>query len=328
MARAIVLALCGVWLAMSAGCNAVAFRHWQQRRSFSRANIVETMVQLPSGAMRVYDGGEGPPLLLLHGFGFGALENWRKQGPIFSRQHRVIAPDMYWFGDSVPRSTVESIAQQTDAVIELLDALHLSRVDVVGASFGGLIAVRLAQAHPERIGKLVLVDAVALRPTGDERIAITEHFHGNRQAEVLLLPGSVDELRAWLATLFHHPSWIPAWALAQILHELLRDQPHKVALCRHMVEEVLDVDAFSHIKVPSLVVWGRFDPLLVTSLGKRLADALHARFVVMEDSGHVPNLEEPARFNRVVLDFLATPVGHTEQANDPLRSGRNLSDRR
>ncbi len=293
-------------LAGLSGCDAIKFNNWRLRHRFARQGLVSHTAELPSGRMHYYDGGSGAPLLLLHGFGFGAVENWEKQGPAFAKHRRVIAPDFYWFGQSVPSGPCESVRAQAEAVVELLDALGLGRVDVVGASFGGLIALHLAIGHPDRVGRLVLVDAAGVRPTRDELDRIGAGFGGQSRVEDLLMPTDLAALKQFLERVVYRTKPpLPDWVLRQVMRELSRNREAKARLCRAFSDELLDDAALARVAARTLVIWGRNDPLLLLSMGERLAKAIRgAEMIVFEDAAHSAMLERPARFNQTVLRFL------------------------
>ena len=113
----------------------------------------------------VTDLGSGTPVLLLHGSGPGvsADANWRPTIPALIDDHRVIAPDQLGFGRTAPpRDGRYTLEAWVDHAVALLDALAIERAHVVGNSFGGAVALRLAADHPDRVDRLVLMGAVGL----------------------------------------------------------------------------------------------------------------------------------------------------------------------
>ena len=120
-----------------------------------------------TGAVQTYvhDVGQGAPVLLIHGSGPGvsAWVNWRPVMPALARQRRVIAPDMLGFGLSDrPAGQVYNMDVWVQQAIDLLDALGLPQVDLVGNSFGGGLSLALAIRAPERVRRLVLMGAVGV----------------------------------------------------------------------------------------------------------------------------------------------------------------------
>jgi 2-hydroxymuconate-semialdehyde hydrolase len=300
-----LLSLAVVALSLAA-CNAIHFNRFLLERRFVHDGLHNRVASLPSGQMRYFDGGEGPPVVLLHGFGFGALENWEKAAPALVKHRRVIAPDLYWFGLSVPTKTIDSAEAEAAAVIELLDALHIERADIVGASFGGLVALRLVLAYPERVDRLVLVDAAGLKPTTAERDQISANFGHSHSIAGLLMPTDLQVLKNFLEiVVYRRKPPMPDWVLKQVMRELSRNRAAKTRLCDVLEREQVDLDDLAKIHAHTLVIWGRHDPLLLESIGERMAHALpDAKLVVFEEGAHSSMLEQPARFNAVVERFL------------------------
>jgi 2-hydroxymuconate-semialdehyde hydrolase len=296
-----------VVLALSlAACNAIHFNRFLLEHRFRHFGLHDPRAALPSGEMRYFDGGEGPPVVLLHGFGFGALENWEKAAPAFVKHRRVIAPDLYWFGLSVPTRTIETAGAEAEAVIELLDQLGIQRADIVGASFGGLVALRLVLAHPERVNRLVLIDAAGLKPTPAERDQISANFGHSHSVASLLMPTDLQALKHFLEiVVYRRKPPMPDWVLKQVMRELSRNREAKTRLCDALEGEQVDLDELAKIRAHTLVIWGRHDPLLLESIGERMAHALpDAKLVVFEEGAHSSMLEQPSRFNALVEHFL------------------------
>lgn len=292
------------------GCNVLHLNHFLLRRRMARSGIEQVKIPLPSGMMRCFIGGEGPPLLLLHGFALGAVENWSKQFPALSRDHHVVAPDLYWFGDSVPTRPIDSAKAQATAIVELLDSLHLPRVDVVGESFGGLIAIDLALMYPDRVDRVVVSDAAGMRPTREELDQIAKNFDGQSRIEELLMPSTLDNLKKLLERLvYRHKPPFPDWVLRQVIRELSLHRDEKKKLSESMLNEVFDEADLAKISARTLVLWGRNDPLLLPSMGERMAKAIPgAELYIFEHASHSAMLETPSHFNEVVAAFLRAPT--------------------
>ncbi|HEX2571657.1 MAG TPA: alpha/beta fold hydrolase [Polyangia bacterium] len=298
--------------AIGAACDPLAVHRALVRRNAARAGLVERQLQLGAGRLHFYEGGHrgrgaASPVLLIHGFGAAALETWERQIPMLAEHHWVIAPDLFWFGESVPDRMVESAADQADALAELLGQLGARQTAVVGVSYGGFVAIELARRHPEQVGRLVLVDAAGLEPTAEERARIEARFAPARSVEQILMPADEVQLRALLDRLIYRPRYLPGFFLRHMLRDdFEKNKPAKLRICRRLDEGMLAEEALRGLTMPALLIWGRHDPLVLPSMGERMARALpHARLVWFEESAHVPPAEEPHRFNRDVLDFLA-----------------------
>jgi pimeloyl-ACP methyl ester carboxylesterase len=199
-------------------------------------------------------------------------------GPL-AEQHRVYAPDLGGFGRSWPKHQF-SLKRTVECLASWMQELGLPRADVCGHSLGGHVCLRLAAAHPERVRRLVLVDASGL------------------PLNASLLPLAWRSLRSQGHMRFRFAPIAMATALQagplvlwSALHELLADD----------VQTVL-----SSIAAPTLLVWGQRDVLVPLELGRAVQRAIPgSTLVIVPDAGHNVMCERPAQFNRLVLDFLA-----------------------
>lgn len=113
--------------------------------------------------------GAGRPLVILHGL-FGSSDNWRAVAKQLAKQAQVIIVDLRNHGRS-PHSSEQNYPLMADDLVELLDDLNLDKVDIIGHSVGGKVAMAFSQYYPQRLGKLVVVD-IAPREYPDEHSAI------------------------------------------------------------------------------------------------------------------------------------------------------------
>ena len=242
--------------------------------------IERRRIQIDSVPIAYEVAGVGPPTVLLHGLS-GSGRWWaRNVGPL-SRRFRVHVVDLLGFGGSRGQPFV--LAEAAAYLAAWMERLDLPRASVVGHSMGGFIAADFAAAFPERVERLVLVDAAALpfdarhlrRPRGLVGVA--------RRLPLRFLPIlATDALRAGPVT------------IARAARELLRsDLGPRLAT----------------IAAPTLVVWGEHDTLVPLAVGEQLARALpDGRLVVIPRAGHNPMWDQADEFNRVVADFLSEAV--------------------
>jgi pimeloyl-ACP methyl ester carboxylesterase len=296
-------------LPVVAGCSALELNRGIIGRKYARAGLHESFVELPAGRLHFHDGGRGrEAVLLVHGFGFGALETWEHQVPYLAPRYRVVAPDLYGFGKSQARRPVETAADEADALVELLDHLRIARAHVVGVSFGGYVALQLALRHPGRVDRLVLVDAAGLRPTEREQRTISAHFFDEVDVARVLIPPDIDTLRHFLGRMFYRPRYLPDFVLREILvKEFWNQKELKQRIARRLLapDGLLSPEALGQVRSPTLLVWGRHDPLLLPEIGRRMAAAIRGSHIEwLEESSHTGMIEEPWRFNRLVIAFL------------------------
>jgi pimeloyl-ACP methyl ester carboxylesterase len=261
-------------------------------------------------AVNVIDVGQGPVVALVHGLS-GNWQNWLETIPaLVDAGHRAIAFDLPGFGHSEMPAEPISIPAYGRAVDRVLDGLGVEGpVAVVGSSMGGFIAAEVAIAHPERVERLVLVSAAAL-------------WNEQVRARPLVAASKVSR--------FYAPLIVSGWQLVarlpRLRNEALRGAGirNTAAISAPLAYELLSgagkpgfIDALqglydhrirdrlTEIACPTLVVWGADDPLVplrhAFEYGELIPDA---RVVVFRHSGHAPMLEQPARFNAALLEFL------------------------
>jgi pimeloyl-ACP methyl ester carboxylesterase len=242
--------------------------------------------------VQLFEGGTGPPLLYLHGAG---TFWWMPVHDLLARRRRVLLPVHPGFGASEGLETIESIEDLVFHTLDVLDALHLDRVDVVGLSLGGWLGAELALRHPARLNRLVLVDAAGVRVPG---VPMGNPF---------MMPApKVREL------MFHDPT-------SAVAHAILPDAPpperlETVLRGREAAARLLWSPAHQYRKLtsrlwrigaPTLVVWGREDRLLPLAYGEAYARGIPgARLEILDRCGHLPPFEHPERFAEIVLGFL------------------------
>jgi pimeloyl-ACP methyl ester carboxylesterase len=234
--------------------------------------------------------GAGALLLFLHGAGAGG--RWLSFQDALAKRFDVIAPTHPGHGGSVAAEWIEDISDLAFHYLDLLDALKLDRVHLVGASLGGWIAAEIAVMASHRLSSLVLIDPVGIKVDG----WIYPFIFGMDLPQVV-------------ATVFHRPE--AAMALApkdqavDTLVELYRQNAAmaRVAWNPYLYDPRLR-RRLARIAAPTLLAWGEHDrlaPLVCAEAWRK--EIPNARLVTFAHSGHVPHLEEPAAVAAVVIEF-------------------------
>jgi pimeloyl-ACP methyl ester carboxylesterase len=254
-------------------------------------------------------GGDGPPLLLLHGLG-GLWQNWLLTIPAFMATHRVIAPDLPGFGRSempAGQISIQGFARVIDA---LCGELGVEAPAVVGNSMGGFIAAELAIAFPTRVTRLGLVSAAGISAENMWRepvlavgrlMAIGTARAGIKSLPVVRRPRL---RRAALQLVIKHPERLSVPLASELV--VGAGTPGFVG----GLDAVLGYsfrDRLPEIEIPTLIVWGRNDVLIPVADAyeyERLIGA-NARAVVFDDTGHLAMIERPTRFNTLLGEFLS-----------------------
>ncbi|HET7559762.1 MAG TPA: alpha/beta fold hydrolase [Limnochordia bacterium] len=249
--------------------------------------------------------GEGPPLVLLHGFGGWAFA-WRHNYAALGRRFRVHALDLLGFGRSAkPRGPIYDLAVQAALVSEYLATFAGGEADLLGHSLGGGVALSVAAQRPERVRRLVLVASIwpgqSFAP--DRRLLrLLASPLGPGLLRVLARPRVVART---LRSVYGDPSQVDR-ATIRGYAEPVRARGAAAALAgllgSRFLGEALDL---SRIAQPALLIWGARDPVVPKAVGDRLAAELPAATLeVWPGVGHVPSEEAPERFNRRVIEFL------------------------
>lgn len=254
--------------------------------------------------------GDGPPLLLVHGFtGRGA--SWAPFLPAFRRSHRTIVVDLLGHGrsDRPADPARYSVERAADDLAKLLDTLDALTADVVGYSLGARVALRLAAVHPDAVGRLVLESASAGIDDPEERRARRER--DEVLAGEIVRDGVAAFVAHWEAQpLFASQAALPPAVRDRLRAERLRNQPDGLAnSLRGAGQGAMEPlgARLGDVRSPCLVIAGTLDPVgcaRAADVARRLPDA---RLEVVPDAGHAPHLERPAVFRRLVLGFL-TPA--------------------
>ena len=262
--------------------------------------------------MQVHLRDEGPrddpaPILLLHGTS-DSLHTWDGWvPPLVQSGRRVIRVDLPGFGLTGPFPGGDhGIAAYPRFLSHLLDALGVQRVSVAGNSFGGQVALELALAEPERVERLVLVDALAY-PRSATKVPIgfvVASLPGVNRVMDYVLPRSLVE--GSVRSVYGDPSRVTP-ALVDRYYELSLREGNRAALRNRFgdLPDEADAQRVKRLRLPVLLLWGGQDQLIPIAASDRfLADIPGSRRVVFPGLGHVPHQEDPQATVVPVLDFL------------------------
>nr|WP_314445987.1 alpha/beta fold hydrolase [uncultured Sphingomonas sp.] len=240
----------------------------------------------------------GVPLLFLHGVGSdrGA---WDQQVERFGSERMAVAIDMPGYGDSDPGSG-DARSDFAAAALATLDALQVDTAHVCGLSLGGVIALALHARAPERVASLVLADSFACHPEGQ---AIFERSLAGL-AE-LGMAGLADSRADALLAQPAHPK-----VRRQVIETMSRIDPTAYARAAEAVWLADQRAQATAVACPTLILYGSDDRITQPALSEELKQLIpHAGLIEIAGAGHLPNLEQPAIFNRVLEGFLAEVEG-------------------
>ena len=255
--------------------------------------------------------GEGPPVLLIHGFG-ASTYTWRGIAPALARDHRVIAVDLKGFGQSdKPFDTRYSVFDQADLLAQLIVDRDLRDLTLVGHSFGGGVALVLAlkddQRLKGRVSKLVLLDTIAYPqdiPVFFRMLDMPLFSH----VGVRMVPPAM-QTRIALRIAYLDNSKIDDEEV-ETYAAPLRSAAGKHAIihsARQIIPEGLDEisERYKSIEMPTLILWCDHDRIVPLDVGLKLRRTLpNSTLRLVEGCGHMPQEEQPAATLDLIRGFL------------------------
>jgi pimeloyl-ACP methyl ester carboxylesterase len=242
--------------------------------------------------VRVLEAGHGDPLLFLHSAAGAGM--WTEGIARLAQHFHVLLPDHPGFGPSPLPDWLTGMDDMVFHYLDLLDGLGLpGPVRIAGVSFGGWIGAEFAAFHPERVHKLVLIDAAGLRIPA---VPLPDVF---RLAPQALLPLVFHDLSKAAALM---PPDLSPDTLVQLFHD--RSAFARLAWNPYLHDPKLP-RRLKRVTVPTLVVWGQQDKLIPPVYAEEYKRLLpSAQVVYIDQCGHDPTIEQPDEFARVAVEFL------------------------
>jgi 3-oxoadipate enol-lactonase len=244
------------------------------------------------------DTAKGPAVLLIHGHPFNQ-RIWAPQlEPLATAGFRVVAPDLRGYGSSAATAGTVTMSELAADVAALLDRLGIDTTAVVGLSMGGLVAMELVLHDPKRFWAMGLV-ATTAEPVNDEEASDRRVMAAAVEEE-----GIAPLVARMTPLLFGHSC--PPNVVRDVV-EMMRDSnpTGAAAALRGRAERPDYRDRLTELRIPAFVCVGSADPWSTSAVTAELVSCLaDPRVLVLEEVGHLPNLEEPTAFNDALLDFL------------------------
>lgn len=247
------------------------------------------------------DVGEGDtPVIFLHGYPFNK-SMWQGQLASLKSTNRVIAIDIRGFGKSTDEKSILSLDLFGDDLIAFMDKLNIEKATVCGLSMGGYLALNVITRFPERFEALILCDTQCVADTAEgkkKRYATIEQI--NRE-------GTDEFTEKFIKSVFHPDSLKNKKAVVESLRNVVHANSKQTltAGLTALAERSETCSSLDAIRVPTLIICGREDE--VTPLAQ--SEYMHAHIEgsllkIIDNAGHVSNLEHPDEFNKYLQDFL------------------------
>src|ERR1700733_5822019 len=278
--------------------------------------LIEHTVNVAGKPIFVAEAGSGPPVVMLHGGGPGAsgVSNYSRNIDALAAHFRVVVPDMPGYGGSAKGvDQADPFGYLADMIRGLLDELAIDTAYLIGNSYGGAAALRLALDTPHRVDKLVLMGPGGIGTTRAVPTAglksLLSYYGGDGPSR--------DKLEAFIRTYLVYDGDSVADDVIDLRYassidpEVVADPPLRRPSGPMTLRTLWRMDLtrdsrLTHLRTPTLVLWGRDDKVNRPAGGPLLANLLtHAELVVTSHPGHWMQWERAELFNQLVTDFLS-----------------------
>lgn len=239
-----------------------------------------------------YEAGQGPVLILLHGLGANAGIWVNNIAPLAAHYH-VYAPDQIGFGHSDKPLLDYKIETFVEFLRGFMESQNIKKAALAGNSLGGWIALDFTAQHPELVSKLVLVNSAGL--------------HFGQGPTVDLNPSSLAGMRQVLELIFYNKQIVTDEFVHYAFANHLKDNDGYTIqrTLAGFAQDQFEESKLASVHVPTLIVWGRNDELIPLAKGEQFHHGIPgSKMAVIDQCGHVPELERPEEFDRALMEFL------------------------
>lgn len=262
----------------------------------SAVTWTEEVVEVAGTKLHIVKGGEGDPLLLIHGE--MGHPGWMRFHESLAQDHTLYIPLHPGFGASEPLDWIMNMRDMAGWYLEALDDMGLNQVNIIGFSLGGWLAAEMATMSPSQFNKLVLVGAAGIKPPVGEIFDMFLVVAKEYIEACILDPANTPEFER-LSPEEPTPEQVEAWEVAREGASLLAWKPymHNRSL-PHLIRRLK--------RLPTLIVWGRDDPIVPLSAGEVYHQSIEgSQMAVLDNCGHQPEIEKPDEFVELVRKFLS-----------------------
>lgn len=264
-------------------------------------------INIPGFTVAYLEGGQGRPLLLLHGFG-ADKDNWTRVARYLAPRFHVYAVDLPGYGESTVPSPAESdIEHQVVYVNQIAAALGLEHFDLGGNSMGGWISGAYAAAHPGQVDSLWLLAPAGVSTAQDSDLVKIVKSGGH----VPLIAQTPEEYQQLLDFVFVHRPFVPHAVISVLAQHAAEHYDYNRQVFALLLKDAPLEPQLKNLQTPALIVWGDHDRALHDSGAEVLHRLLpNSQVIIMPDIGHLPMLEAPAQAAADYIKFRDSLVKH------------------
>ena len=242
-----------------------------------------------------------PIVIFVHGFGGDGKLSWRNQAKEFQADYRVIIPDLLWFGQS-SSSQKPALDAQIEMIKKIVETEKLSKIHLVGISYGGFISLGFAYKYPKYLSSLTIVDSPGAAMSNEE---ITEFCKrvGADSVQDAFIPETGEEVKRMMNFVFHRPPPLTTSLLEKTIGFYFSVNPKEQA---KLLDELPSNRDWIRGKVsmPTLILWGKEDQVFLVEEARQLQEIIGGKLVVIDNAGHALPEEQPKHFNENLRAFV------------------------
>lgn len=265
------------------------------------------LIDLEGRRTHFIEAGSGEPVILVHGFAFDTF-TWHNNFEALAANFRVLALDLWGFGYSTREPLDYGYPLYAEQLLMFMDALDIEKASLIGHSMGGGTAIYFSVHHPDRVNRLLLVDAggmpnpLPLLGRLTNLPLVGELMYGMR--------GNIMRRMALKTNWIHDESFITDsyFENATRFHKVKGSTKVMLTILRKQFFHTLpdEVRALGELNIPTLIVWGRHDTAIPLARGHEMHALLDgSRLEVLDNVGHCPHDETFAWFNQMAVEFLS-----------------------
>jgi len=261
--------------------------------------------------------GEGTiPIIFLHGFPFDKTM-WKEQIDYFKKGACVISLDLRGFGKSQDQSSGLSIDIFANDLVLFMNEFEIEKAVVCGLSMGGYVALNAVKKFPERFEALILCDTQCKADSEEGRMKRYETI------EQIKLNGTADFNENFIKSVFHPDSFANHPEVVENLRKTVESNSKEIIMegLSALANRAETCSSLADIKIPTLIVCGNEDMLTPVSQSEYMHKKIKGSVLkIIENAGHVSNLEQPEAFNLLLKEFLITinAVKYNEPNSEPM----------
>ncbi|KAL6542300.1 hypothetical protein OROMI_023902 [Orobanche minor] len=247
-----------------------------------------------------------PVVVLVHGFAAEGIVTWQFQVGSLTKNYAVYVPDLLFFGGSTTGSPDRSPTFQAECLVKGLRKLGVGSCTVVGFSYGGMVAFKMAEMYPELVAAVVISGSI---------LAMTDSISSDTLGELgfsssseLLLPASVAGCKALLKVAAHKKLWFPDRLHKDFLEVMFNHRKERAELLEALVVSTKDSTTIPNFIQRIHLLWGENDQIFKLEFARNMKQQLgeKATFQGIKKAGHLVHLERPCVYNRCLKEFLAS----------------------